>query len=201
MAVPAIRPSPRSRTRPERCARALRAPTWATSGRPTGKTRSAYSTTNAANAVLMLSRRRPGGEQVDANVQFMQDDGGQPRLLLDSREPHHPQMRNIRGQLRDDVGIEKKPVHSASPVVKCICLRDRLLAETSRFTPRGMLSINHWPMGFRGGLFAYHSPAGTTTKVVLLPIYCGPSSWARRRISDKRALASATVQTRQGLEC
>ncbi len=70
------------------------------------------------------------------------------------------------------------------------------LLGTSRFVPRGVFSTSHCPKGFRGRAFSSHSEAGTTTNDLRVSIRWGPSSSARRRISDSFALASATVQTR-----
>ncbi len=61
-----------------------------------------------------------------------------------------------------------------------------------------MFSISHRPRGLRGAALLSHLSAGTTTNDRRMPIRCGPSDWARRRISERCAFASATVQTRRG---
>ena len=77
--------------------------------------------------------------------------------------------------------------------------RRELLSEgTSRFVPRGMFSSSHFPIGLRCGSFSAQTCAGTTTKDLLVPMCWGPSVSERRRISERRAFASATVHTRWG---
>ena len=68
------------------------------------------------------------------------------------------------------------------------------------WSPRGIFSMSHWPRGIGSGDRSCHTRSGTTTKGLRMPMRCGPSSSARRRISDSRALASATVHTLRGPE-
>ena len=88
--------------------------------------------------------------------------------------------------------------HSPVSLMKGIG-RWELRSGASRFVPRGMFSTSHCPRGLRGRVFSAHTAAGTTTKGRRTPICCGPSSSASRSTSDRRALASATVQMRIGV--
>ena len=106
---------------------------------------------------------------------------------------------SVPRQFRNDISIQQVPAHASSSSANGV-LRLVLRSGMVRLVPRGMFSNSHWPSAFRGPSFrSRQTRSGITTNDLRVPMRCGPSSSDRRSISDSRALASDTFQTRGGL--
>ena len=104
-----------------------------------------------------------------------------------------PTLRSCRADNRSRVAQS-----SSSQSTKGISRRDPPpRSGISRLVPRGTFSTSHFPNGIRwAGACSCQTRSGTTMNDDLLPMRCGPTVSARRRISDSLAFASAMVQTR-----
>ena len=141
------------------------------------------------------------GQEAQAELQFVQHDGRNPQFRVPRQKFDNLRFRCIPCQFRNHIGVQKKSVHVLSWLANGISRPGSLRSGISRCIPRGTLSISHWPSGFSGLVWASHTSAGITTKDFLIPMRWGPSASDNRRILERCALASLTVQDFWEWEC
>ena len=196
-AIPAMRASPRSRGLPMRRACARRWAALSAAGLSKGRMRSAYVETILVSRACKWSRRRPCGSSCTPYSNSCTTNDGSQRSSCSAKNAITPGCGTSR------VISESTFVSRRNPLTQCL--------REGTESPDG----NRGRVGFRGLRLAGRSLSATALGVCAAEpsrtrrrrarrhrdcgcrLCCGPSDSASRRISESRALASATVQTRR----
>ena len=149
-----MRASPTSTARPAWRAWARSSAAHSAAMRSSGRMRAACTAMMPDCAARNRLRRAPGGSNRKPYSSSCSATADNHKSFLLTQEPHNARMRLFPGHLRQHVAVKEIAGHSGSSSMKGMARVDFRSLGISRFVPRGIFSISHWPKGISGGDFS-----------------------------------------------